>query len=275
MSPKSSNPAASASQPTRTLRSSAPKRIAMIQTGKAARPATATAAGNAGKGKAKESELPPPPPRRLRNPLTKFQFTAPNTHPTRGEWEALKEKKGLTYEAGAEQRIGKMVWRVIPAFRGGDYFGSLLIPKVFYPLWRRLMWGATVFDTVWGVWEERKASSEARRDTKSVSKFIESARRNSAMRAVWYTQFRRQILRELLDIDFQAWSDDNPDANPDLPVFTEFGIREYRCWQWESFEDMVQEDGEKCFLESDPTAPENIEAFGKLRYIDFLERDYD
>ncbi|KAG5652113.1 hypothetical protein H0H81_006250 [Sphagnurus paluster] len=206
--------------------------------------------------------------RRLQKPLDRFNFQPPISHPTWDEWKEEKEKSGVSFLEGQEFEVEGMTWMMVEVHREQVSLGWVMIPASYYPLWRRLMWGATWFEMVWELWEEETRKVNAKSTRSQLDEWVLVARRLAAMRAVWYARFRRVILQELLNIKSDQWSDEEPEGNPILSLFIEFGIRDYRSWLFDAFEDIY--DAERDYLELDPTAPENLEHFDEGPLAPFI-----
>jgi hypothetical protein len=207
----------------------------------------------------------------LAKPLEKFNYEPPLTHPTWEEWETDRASCSVTYSPGEMMMTGndRMTWMRVEAVEhdSEDLAGYILIPWRYYGLWRRLIWGAKWYEGMWKVWEQDAKEINARDPStySRVDKWILVARRSAAIKTVWYTAIRRIILEELLDIDTDDWSDEDPEANPVLNMFIEFGIRDYRSWLFDSFDNVKK--GEQKYLKLDPTAPENEETFRTLSLV--------
>lgn len=212
------------------------------------------------------------PPRRRTEPkevpksylideITEFEFEAPLTHPTWQEWVNGKEEFGVMYRQGKELTIGSATWMCVECYVADGVEGYVLIPPRYYGLWRRLLWGAMWFETMWGIWEEEAKKIGKKAKKTRIDNWVLVTRRMAAARAVWYRCFQRRIVEDLLIIDFDQWSDENPEDNPVLALFMEFGIRDYRDWLFDSVDEVGSD--ERIYLELDPTAPENVEVFGK------------
>ncbi|KAG5633169.1 hypothetical protein H0H81_010308, partial [Sphagnurus paluster] len=142
--------------------------------------------------------------------------------------------------------------------RSGE-IGHILLPKRFYGLWRRLLWGAEWFEKIWGMWEERAKDSMSEELTEEVREAIEWGRRASAMRLMSYLHFRRRIVQDLLRTDLDGWPERVRNPMAHFHLFVEFGIREYRSWMFFTTEEAKRE--EEHVLALDPTAPENLDVF--------------
>lgn len=202
----------------------------------------------------------------LGEPLDKFGFEPPLTHLTWDEWEHDRDNCLVMFFAGEKMMTGggTMTWMLVKAEKNeaDSADGYVLVPLRYYGLWRRLLWGGRWYEGMWQVWEE-DAKDITARDASThtpVEKWILFARRSAAIKAVWYTVFRRVVLDELMKIEIDEWLDDDHENNPVLWTLIEFGIRDYRSWLFDSFED-VKKTRECKYLKLDPSAPENEEEF--------------
>lgn len=201
----------------------------------------------------------------LHAPLTDFLVAPPHTHLTWEEYLDQKRRLSWTYGAALEVELGSKRWMQVNVTTPTGIKGHLLMPSRFYGLWRRLQWGIVFFEKIWGLWETESRKAPTRPLTGRRKKALVRGRRAAAMRVMSYLRFRRVIVKELLILDYDVWSEGLDDPNDDFPHFIEFGIREYRSWMFNSFEEAKdeQERAEKEeFLALDPTAPENIAGFG-------------
>ena len=193
-------------------------------------------------------------------PLASFDFAPPLTHPTLWEWEKKLEEVGVKYKPGKEVKIGETKWLSIEACNyEGKSIGYVLLPPRYYPVWRRLLWGAAWFWKMWRTFEEEAKTIPKKKGLSKYQKWVMYSRRASALRLTWYTTFRREILWEVLDTRFDHWTDDEPEENPVLARLVEFGIRDLAGWLFDSFGYARKK--EPLYLRLDPMSPKNLPEF--------------
>ncbi|KAG5633756.1 hypothetical protein H0H81_005529, partial [Sphagnurus paluster] len=206
------------------------------------------------------SQVPEPPRRMLPSPLDRFDIEQPPTHVTWEEYQNEKKLCGWSYSVGLEVELGETIWVQVTVTMPSGLRGYLLMPPCFYGLWRRLLWGAVFFENVWGIWEDMATDIATDMSLQEHKETIEWGRRSSAMRLMWYMHCRCMIVHEIVKTDYDAWSEDMPNPYQGFRAFIEFGVCKYRSWMFYTFERAEEE--EKHFLALDPTATENLDAFG-------------
>jgi hypothetical protein len=192
----------------------------------------------------------------LASPLKKFNIPIVSWCPNELQLRQFQEESRITYAVPGRAQIQGREWYRVPAYEvNGDLLGEFLLPGKYYPLWRRLVYGALLQEKMYEGWIKRTRNLEGKMLVAVRQEEIR-LRDMAGVRLVQYLLYRRVVLEELINLRF-----DN--TEPVVHSLIEFGIRESRDWLFDSFAD-ARKQGPK-YLRLDPTAPENRTEFGECQ----------
>ena len=128
----------------------------------------------------------------------------------------------------SDQNKGKEWYRVSAYDANDDLMGAFLLPLKYYPLWRRLIYGALLQEKIYEAWIQRTKRLRNKR-LDAVEEQEINLKINAGVRLVQYLVYRRRVLEELMQLRFE-------NHEPMVHSLIEFGIRESRDWLFETFE---------------------------------------
>jgi hypothetical protein len=162
----------------------------------------------------------------------------------------------VTYTVPERIKIHGKEWCSITAYDVKEEgLGQFFLPQQYYPLWRRLIYGALFQEKLYEAWITRTKKLRHEESLNLVDKEMINLKNNAGVKLVQYLLIRRLVLEELMELRF-----DNNRDGPVIQTLIEFGIRESRDWLFESFEEAKKQ--EASYLGLDPTAPNNKKEFG-------------
>jgi hypothetical protein len=188
-------------------------------------------------------------------PLKEFKIPIVSWRPRQGEFKEFKKTSRMVYTIPEVINVRGKEWYRIAAYGPEETLeGLVLLPPKYYPLWRRLVYGALLQEKLFGAW--LKGTKRMTENLNAVEKEMLRLKNNAGIRFVQYLLYRRHVLEELMALRF---NDDN--SEPVIQSLIEFGIRESRDWMFEKFEKAKKT--EAIYLRLDPTNPKNKKEFGE------------
>jgi len=173
--------------------------------------------------------------------------------PSLREFREFQETSRVTYIAPEVVKIQGQDWHCIKAYDvRDDQLGNFLLPMKYYPLWRRLVYGALFQEKMYEAWI-RKTKGFAGKMLSAVGQELFNLRNMTGVRLVQYLLYRRLVLEELMKLRFE-------NHEPVVHSLIEFGIRESRDWLFETFENAKKQGA--IYLHLDPTDTRNKKEFG-------------
>jgi hypothetical protein len=190
---------------------------------------------------------------RLAAPLKDFKIPIVSWRPNSQQLRDFQENRRVTYTVPEPIKISEREWYSVTAYDvNNEPLGKFILPLKYYPLWRRLVYGALLQEKMYEAWIERTKRLRAK-SLNVVQEEEINLKKMAGVRLVQYLIYRRLVLEELMKIRFE-----NPE--PVLHSLIEFGIRESRDWLFETFESAKKEGAR--YLHLDPTDPKNEKEFG-------------
>ena len=192
----------------------------------------------------------------LAAPLKDFRIPIVSWLPSTSKFREFQFTSRLTYTVPEKVKIKGNDWYRVLAYdvnnehAGGG--GGGFVPLKYYDLWRRLVYGALFQEKMYEAWIGRTKRLKKKTRLNPIEVEEMRLKRLAGVRFVQYLFYRRLILADLKKLTFE---------DPQLVVHSliEFGIREFRDWMSETFENAKKEGG--IYLRLDPTAPKNKKAF--------------
>jgi hypothetical protein len=195
---------------------------------------------------------------RLAAPLKAFKIPVVSWRPNRQEFKDFQRKWRVTYTVPDKIKVHGKQWYRVAAYDSKDVLmGVVLLPPKYYPLWRRLVYGALFQEKMYEAWSKRTQRLKTG-NMNAVEKEMLRLKHNAGVRLVQYLLCRRMVLEELMKLRFG-----NDNNEPVIQTLVEFGIRESRDWMFESFE-YAKKQGAS-YLGLDPTNPKNKKDFGAFQ----------
>jgi hypothetical protein len=190
---------------------------------------------------------------RLAAPLKEFKIPIVSWRPNPHQLKDFQENRRITYSVPEPIKISGREWYSVAAYDVKDeLLGYFILPIKYYPLWRRLVYGALLQEKMYEAWIKRTSRLRG----KSLTAFNEEEirlKKMAGVRLVQYLLYRRLVLEELMKLRFEKYE-------PVVHSLIEFGIRESRDWLFETFENAKKEGAKYFYL--DPTVPKNEKEFG-------------
>jgi hypothetical protein len=190
----------------------------------------------------------------LKSPLKAFNVPIVSWRPNEEQFKRFQNESRITYVYSGGVQIKGREWYLFRAYDAKEeLLGEFFLPPKYYPLWRRLIYGALLQEKMYAGWIRRTARLKGRRLTASQQEEV-NLRNTAGVRMVQYLMYRRVVLEELFKLRF-----DNDE--PVIHSLVEFGIRESRDWLFETFETAKQQGA--IYLRLDPSAATNKTQFGE------------
>lgn len=190
----------------------------------------------------------------LTTPLKEFKIPIVSWRPDSSKFQEFQANARVTYAVPQEVKIKGNKWYHVDAYGVNNKpLGGVILPLNYYPLWRRLVYGALLQEKMYEAWISRTNRLKNKKKLTAIEGEEMNLRNMAGVRLVQYLLCRRLVLKELMGLRF-----DNP--NPVVHSLIEFGIRESRDWLFETYEHAKVE-GPK-YLRLDPTSKKNKKVFG-------------
>jgi hypothetical protein len=195
------------------------------------------------------------PKSRLRtSPLNDFKVPIASWRPNEQQFKEFQDKSRITYTIPERIEINGKEWYSVAAYNVENVLlGEFILPFKYYPLWRRLIYGALFQEKLYNAWIQRTRRLKGRR-LNAVEEEEIRLRNMSGVRMVQYLLYRRVVLEELMSLRFE-------NHEPVVHSLIEFSIRDSRDWMFETFENAKKEGA--AYLRLDPTLRQNKKEFGE------------
>lgn len=196
----------------------------------------------------------PPKHLRLAAPLKEFKIPIVSWRPNSLELKEFQKNSRVTYTVPEELKIKGREWLRVAAYNVMDLLlGEFILPKKYYSLWRRLIYGGLFQEKMYEAWIKRTKRLKGK-SLNAVEEEEIRLRNMAGVRLAQYLLCRRLVLEELMNLRFDF------NTEPEVPLLIEFGIRESRDWLFETYEN-AKKQGQK-YLYLDPTLSKNEREFG-------------
>jgi hypothetical protein len=134
--------------------------------------------------------MPPRNSTRLAAPLKKFRVPVVKWRPSVAQFEDYESNKRVTYEPPQEVSIFGKVWYILkPRDAKRVRMGNVLLPPKYYPLWRRLVYGALFQENMLKAWIERTGDLRGRSLNAEEEEMV-NLRNMAGVRLVQYLLYR-------------------------------------------------------------------------------------
>lgn len=189
----------------------------------------------------------------LATPLKDFKIPIVSWRPNNAEFMDFRTSGRVNYNVPQKVKIKGSEWyRVAASDVNYEWMGGIFLPLKYYPLWRRLVYGALLQENMFHLWIGRTHRLKKKKLNRIEEEEIR-LKNTAGVKLIQYLLYRRHVLEELKELQFE-------DPNPVVHSLIEFGIRESRDWMFETYKNAKKQGGK--YLRLDPTSPKNKKVFG-------------